>query len=308
MSMVDPYIERMTLRAREYEDAVNETEASIDERNELVAELDRDWLYQGDPLVVTGDMWMITPESTEPEMVSVVDMPVISNGFMFDPDRLEFEGEQMLGLQRISHAFIIMTQRPDGLPNYGAMHLGDVRHIDYPYPSPELREQRFRYHYERQADEIDAAYLRATDDGDMITLLRNFSLDVDTSNPDDVQAVADGQAYMNRILDFDMALPYIATMLGVVVTLTGEESNRTLTSVTAGAQLRFYPKPTKSLVTIERVVLQPADLTKDISHGVHRYVPYVKCVADSRNKDATRQNLLVPFTSIAHAESIRELL
>ena len=65
--MVDPYIERTVRRAREYEAAVNETEASMDERNELVAELDRDWIYHYVPLVVTGDMWMITPENSEPE-------------------------------------------------------------------------------------------------------------------------------------------------------------------------------------------------------------------------------------------------
>ena len=60
-SMVDPYIERTMRRAKEYEAAVNETEASMDERNELIAELDRDWIYHYVPLVVTGDMWMITP-------------------------------------------------------------------------------------------------------------------------------------------------------------------------------------------------------------------------------------------------------
>lgn len=307
-SMVDPYVERTMRRAKEYEAAVNETEANEDERNELIAELDREWVYYQTPLVVTGDIWMITPESTEPEKVSVVDMPTISNGFMFDPDRLVFDGEPMLGLQRISHALLIPTGRPDGLPNYAAMHLGDVKHIDYPFPSPELREQRFRYHFERQADEIDEAFMSATDDGDMITLLRDFSLDVDASNPDDVQAIADGQAYMNRILDFDTELPYFTTMMGAVVALTGEESNRTHTSVTAGALLRYYPVPVKSLVTIEQVVLQPADLTKDISSGTHRYIPYVKCVADSRSKRAERQNLLIPFSSIARAESIRDLL
>ena len=126
-SMVDPYIERTVRQAREYEAAVNETEASMDERNELIAELDRDWIYHYVPLVVTGDMWMITPENSEPEKISVVDMPVISNGFMFDPDRLMFDGEPMLGLQRISHALLIPTGRPDGLPNYAAMHLGDVQ-------------------------------------------------------------------------------------------------------------------------------------------------------------------------------------
>lgn len=307
-SMVDPYIERTVRRAREYEAAVNETEASMDERNELVAELDRDWIYHYVPLVVTGDMWMITPENSEPEKISVVDMPVISNGFMFDPDRLMFDGEPMLGLQRISHALLIPTGRPDGLPNYAAMHLGDVKHIDYPFPSPELREQRFRYHYEREANEIDEAFMAAVDDGDMITLLRDFSLEVDGSDPDNVQAIADGQEYMNRTLDFDTELPYVTTVLGAVVELTGEESNRTHTSVTASALLRFYPLPVKSLVTIERVVLQPDDLTKDVSRGTHRYIPYLKGIADSRSKGAERQRILIPFSSIARAESIRELL
>lgn len=307
-SMQDPYIDRMMHKASEYEVMVNETNATSEERAEIVAALDSDWIYRNQQLVVTGDIWMVTPENHRPQKVHVVDMQVVSNGFMFDPDRLEFEGEIMDGLQRASHALIIHTNHPEGLPNYAAMHLTDVQHIDYPFPSPELRYQRFRYHFEAQADEIDDAYLQAKTDTEMLHLLRDFHFDANMADPDDVQALMDGQEYLNQILDVDKQMPYVMTMMGTLAVFTSEEIPKTNQTVTVGAQMAVVTKPIKRLVTISRVLLQPSDLADISAGGSHRFAPYIEGYADGSKRSEPRQRLLIPFSSILWAENVRDLL
>ena len=308
MSMEDPYIDRMMQRALEYEAAINETEAGKDERAEIVSALDREWIYSGQELVVTGDIWMVTPERPMPHRVSVVDMKVMSNGFMFDPDRLEFDGEMMDGLQRASHALIIPTDRTDGMASYAAMHLADIRHIEYPYPSPELRQQRFRYHFEPQADEIDDAYLRAKNDTEMLHMLHDFQFDANMADPENVQALMDGQEYLNRILDLDTRMPYVVTMLGMIAVFSSEETPKTNQTVTVSAQMATVTKPVKRLLTVNRVLLQPNDLTVETATGSHRFIPYIDGHAEGKAKSEPRQRLLVPFSSIMWAESVRDIL
>src|SRR5690348_13439550 len=89
----DPYIDRMKAKALEVEELLNSTDFTIDERAALVKSLDDEWIYRHHTVFVTGEMWCVSPERRVPERRRVTGLEVQSDGFMFDPTRLELGDE-----------------------------------------------------------------------------------------------------------------------------------------------------------------------------------------------------------------------
>lgn len=121
-SMVDPYVDRKMEQARDIADLLNGMEYSQEDRDIFVRELDDGWLYRNRVVTVSGVIWCKSPDEKMPKRSVVNDIQVISDGFMFDPDRFDIDGEFIEGKQQPSFAFKIDTGRDDGEYLYAAMH------------------------------------------------------------------------------------------------------------------------------------------------------------------------------------------
>ncbi len=296
-SMDDPYVDRIMEQAREAAELLNETDCSKEERAALEASLDRAWIYKNKTLVVSGVLWWVSPGKKIPKRSTVTDIHVLSDGFIFDPERFEVGDEYIEGKRYPSFALKIDTGRDDGLYSYAAMHFDDIEHIDYPFPSPELRSQRFRYHYPRHAEDIDYAVFNSRDTSEMISDLSvAVEFEGDGDDEVDLDAITDLQSYLDDTMDLDKQLPYRFSIVGNVAVMSDEKS----------AVISVLVQPLRRLGVVLQVRMLPDNLSDDLSAGKQRYVPYLEMMLYDDQRDVEPRRLMVPFSSIISASSVRE--
>jgi hypothetical protein len=177
----------------------------------------------------------------------------------------------------------------------GLMHLEDVEDIEYPFASNELRVQRFPINYPDLAEDIDEAIMNATDDNDKIARFRDFTLKIDFSKPDEAELLVDAQAYIDRIMSFDRDLPfYYLQVLGKLGLMKDEEG-----IVVSEAQHQF-----RRVATVNRISLHPDDLY-ETAGDTHTFIPCLDATIHGKQAGDSPQDVIVPFTSVIWAESIR---
>jgi hypothetical protein len=296
-SMEDPYVDRKMEQARDVAELLNGLDYSKEDRDIFVRELDDGWIYRNKIVTVSGVMWWKSPDQAMPKRTVVNDIQVISDGFMFDPDRFEAESEYIEGKQQPSFAFKVDTGRSDGEQSYAAMHFDDIFHIEYPFPSPELRNQRFRYHYPRHCEDIDYAIFNSRDTSEMIAdLAVAVEFEGDTVDQIDMDAVTDLQNYLDDTMDLEKELPYRFTIVGQVAVMT--DARQAIVSTVL--------KPLCRLGIVKQVRMLPDELSSDVDTGAHRYVPYLEMRLFDDERGTEPKRLMVPFSSLLSAVSIRD--
>lgn len=294
-SMIDPHVTMKTELANEYEQLINETQCSQKEWVALAADLDKDWAYLGVNLKVSGTLWYESPDTGRLERRKVENLDVCSQGFYFDPERIELDGEYLDGLLRATHIFSFDIDHPHHKAAIGMMHFDDIKHIEYPFPSLELRRQRFPLNQADIADEIDEAILNADDDNEKVRRMREFGIAINLSKSEEVETLEDAQAYIDHIIELDKDLPfYHLQILGGFGFLRGEE----------GMVRGEITQTIRRVVTVKQVSLHPDNLY-DSTEGSQRFVPCLDVVVHGRAQGDVSREAIIPFSSIMWAESIR---
>lgn len=297
----DPYIDRMKAKALEVEELLNSTDFTIDERAALVKSLDDEWIYRHHTVFVTGEMWCVSPERRVPERRRVTGLEVQSDGFMFDPTRLELGDEFFEGRQNAAFAFKIDTGREDGKYSYAAMHFDDVTHIEYPFPSHELRVQRFLYHFPNHAHDVDCAVFSASDVSELVRdVARSVQFTANISDPLETENILDFQAYLTEMLVFDTELPYRVQIMGEVAVLNDDDDKT--------AKVPSVIRPIKRFASMHQVRLLPDDLSGDSVGGSKRYVAYAEMTLHDVRQGVNPKHVLIPFSSLLYMENVRDEL
>ena len=294
-SMIDPHVESKMELARLYEDRLNETDYTIPTLTEYVDDLDKGWQYMGARLKVTGTMWYGAPGEGLWQAQKVENLEVISQGFSFNPDKIILDEEYLIGMRHAAFQFLFPDQDTAAKGYVGVMQFDDIEHIEYPFPSHELREQRFPINHSELASHIDEALRGAEDDNEKIRRLQDFTIEVDYANGDDIERMEDSQAYLNSVMELDMELPfYYLQLLGRYGKLDEDR----------GIMVEEAERQFRRIADIKRVSLQPDDLYES-AEAKRRFVPCLDVVLHGRQRGDASVEAIVPFSSIVWAEPVR---
>ncbi|MET0980210.1 MAG: hypothetical protein ABWX90_03075 [Candidatus Saccharimonadales bacterium] len=289
----DPIVEHALGMAREYEKMVNAAgNTTAEERNALIAELDANWPYIEAPIIVSGYASFADPTTNEVSKQYYDEAQMTSNGFCFTPDHLMHDDEIVVEQYKVKLHLIKMN---DDDASQGRVGTGDIDEVTIEYPSHSIAmvENRLQYFHSETLEELDCIILNCNTEEEAIVALGKFGLSVKISDDEDMQFVADIQAYLRKSLEFDHALPY-------KVAITGEcfvNQEMAVTPVVVEGEL-------VGLAQIKGIQFLPLDLTapKDVKQ---RVVPCVDLYFYSPNKEAVPTNLLVPAASMNRVLSTR---
>lgn len=296
-ALEDPYIDRMKVKAQAIAQKLNNGELDKDDARAAIADLNMDWIYQHRMVTASGVLWGESEEQDALQCITVAGKEMISVGFALDPERIVLNDEFINGHEKAVYAFLIKNSQGDDVYSVAAMHFDDVEHIEYPFPSPELRDQRFLYHSPKYAQAIDRAVFNARSTTDKIRELSEIlTFDRDPGDADDQEEILDLQSYLENTMDLDRELPFRLAYLGRVAIMT---SNTEATIINAEI-------PVQGLAAIKRVVMLRQDLYSTKQQGLERYSPYLDVHLYGQNRYDTTIRMMVPFSSILYAESIRD--
>lgn len=295
-SMIDPHVESKMELARLYEDRLNETDYAIPTLSAYVEDLDKDWQYMGSRLRITGTMWYGAPGEGLWQAQKVENLEVISQGFSFNPDKIILDEEYLIGMRHAAFQFLFPDPDTAAKGYVGIMQFDDIEHIEYPFPSHELRKQRFPINHPELAKNISEAINGAEDDNEKVRRLQDLAIDADYANPDDAERIEDAQAYLNSVMDLDMDLPfYYLQLLGRYGIIADEDR---------GMMVEEAEKQFRRIAVIKRVSLQPDDLYES-AEAERRFVPCLDVVLHGRERGDASVEAIIPFSSIVWAESVR---
>ncbi len=289
----DPYVDRMYSFARDVEQRLNRDGhiATVDEAEVAVRELDRGWsFYMGEKISVSGDVTYISGTGERRE-TTVVDEEVITNGFSAYKTDVAFDGETVGERWVVAHALL---KDVGDLRSTLALPIASDHHIDYPYPSPELRSQRFRTEQPKLAEWVTKLGFEARGEMDVVDALRHEVYRVNYDDPIDYQRLIDFQVALNEMADFDKTLPY-------VVLMHGEYAVGHIGQVPHG---RNANEPMSRLLNVGGLTLQPFNQPVN---GIGEVVPALRGVMHSPQHHGAAQSVIIPFTSVLALKPVRQL-
>lgn len=290
----DPLIERLFAKAREIEEMVNYTgDTTEEERQALVAELDAMWPYDQMSLNVSGRLTFLDTEEDEASTKYYDETPMISNGFVL-ASKSELQNGNGDGKDeyRVALYFLKYDDASATTGKFGTGLLDDIT-IDYPVQSIEMIENRLRYFSGDLMQDIDHIILNCNTEEEAVVALRDFSLNIDTSSPEDLLLLRDVQNYMNSLLEFDRELPYRIQMggdcyvqdEGIVKPAVADVDSTGLVGVNG---IQFMPENFLCLDGVKRKVL-----------------PCIDTKFFSVDKESLPANILVPARSVNSIVSLR---
>jgi hypothetical protein len=292
--MSDPLVERVYTQAREFERMANTTEMTDEERVAMIRTLDAQWPYMNMPLRLSGILQTVDMLSGELHARHVVDCPVISNGFAFAPDTAIVDGEVVRGGHRVGHSVYLRDDAGTVLFP-GFVSLDRLDHLELPFPSPELRLQRFAYDFPAYTADIDTIAFRARRDDQIIKDFEVFYFDGDVDDPLDLEAARDAMAYLTHRAELEPSLPYYLSFLGPFIAV--------------GSNGESYPNslqyPHQGVISIHQILLRPRDVAIQQTNGRQRLVPFIEVTLHSVTRDGADKHLLIPCSGIQWIESAR---
>lgn len=291
----DPLVDRLEQQAAEIARLLNRTtDVNQQEIADLTSGLDEQWPYIGSRLIVSGRVSVPDVESGDIVSLYVEDEELISNGFCFQPEPVEFEGEQ-IGVRYVPKYHVIQVGE-NGARRFGTAGFDDVV-IDFPAESIELIERRLRHFHPDVMADVDTRLLNAETDAEATLALADWQIRFDVTNDDDMRFKSDLEHYITSILDYDTVLPYLFTVKNKFYVLNDEHQ---LQPVARGSQL-------SGVLTPEHVRLLPKQLWPDSPEDASvKFVAHIESnfYTTDRTKDV---KLYIPVKSLEHFVSIRDV-
>ncbi len=291
--MVDPYLVAQHREALDAERMVAESpEADTNSlRDKLVSFLDSKWRYMGKQIKITGPMYVSKPLEGGWAEEMVVDHEAMSRGFIFHRDTLPGAEDTAY---RIAH--LVEYRDDEGERTAGIALISHDVYIELPFPSPELRDQRFGYHHADDAALIDELAFTARREDQIIKDFAEYSYDANLDDPDEREVLADASHYLKARAELEEDLNYNISLLGPFILVDEDGMGRPGT-----LSMQHVSK-----MKIVDVVLRPADNEIDIHQfsGLQRCVPYVLAKMFDKRLDHDRL-LYFPCSSIVWMSSDR---
>lgn len=294
-TLTDPYVDRMFLRAKEYEDTLNSLdvspEDSVPAAKRFMKMLDSEWVYSGKKLVVTG---IITTADHNGDTVRerIVEAEAESNGFVFDQDEVTFEDETITGEWRAALHVTVTTEQGS---KRCVMRLRDIEHVEYPFPSDELRTVRYNYHRPDSANEIYTKIYDSPTDNDILYALRDTYFDMNERFEEDTEELRDLIAYINSMSDLDLSVPWRLTIVGEIGVMHDDGVTKSASLNTAS---HYYAQ-------VHGITFTSWRGEADEKSSTVRKFPTLRTTLYAKDKDRPNITAYIPFTSITHAESLR---
>lgn len=292
MQLTDPYLAEMHRLAMAHEEIVSTVvDGDINEiKKNHVQQLDRQWRYMGQPVKLTGKAWQANAGVFEPEPRMYVGEEGISRGFLFFMDTTE---ESTDHFPHISHLIEVDSGAGDGTRVHVVAPVADIVHLELPFPSPELRERRFAYHFPDDATLIDELNFTARRDDQVIRGFSEYYFDVNLDDPEQLEHARDAAQYLKSRAEIEPFANYHVSILGDVITVKDDNS---------GLPTRLA-YPYSRTMKITDIKLRPADISQQTLEGIHRCVPFVEAIAFE--PDGTERELIIPCSSIQWMSSTR---
>jgi hypothetical protein len=294
-TLTDPYVDRMFLRAKEYEEVLNTLDENPDDSvpaaQKFMHMLDAEWMYKGKNMVVTGIV-ATADENGNTIRDRIVETEVASNGFVFDRDEVTFEDETIMGEWR---AALHMTVPHEKGTKGCVMYLRDIEHIEYPFPSNELRSVRYNYHRPAMATDIYTRIYDSATDNDVLYALRDLYFDMNEQFDDDTEELKDLISYLNNVSDLDLSVPWRLTINGEIGVTHDDGVTKAVSLATA---THYYAQVHGITFTSWRNDEEKRGVTT-------RKFPSLHTTLYAKDKDKPNITAYIPLTSIHHAESLR---
>ncbi|HRC28373.1 MAG TPA: hypothetical protein PKV96_03215 [Candidatus Saccharimonas sp.] len=291
--MADPYLSRLYEKARGFASRITCEELGREAWHALINELDADWPYLQMPIRVTGRVKAKYDGMSTVEARQQVDLECSSNGFTFLQEEIAFDDETFAGSVRAGLSIIV--GRP-GEDRYSAfIDLDDIDDLEVPFPSDELRLQRFAYHFPKQSEHIDELAFTSRREDQIVKSYAEFYFDVNSGDIDAAEAVRDAIVCLSVKAELEPVLPYHIAFLGNVMVVMDNVNGIPTT-------LR---RPHNGLVSIHQIILRPADVYSTQTTGLQRLVPFLDATLHGRMRGDVDKKLLIPCSSITWIESTR---
>lgn len=290
----DPLVENIYTQARKFLQDANTTATTNEELVAMIRKLDGQWPYMNTPMWVSGTLHTADVISGQFRARQVVDLPVISNGFMFAPATTVVDGEVVQAGHRIGHS--VHVRDDTGAMSFpGFVSLDELDHLELPFPSVERRLQRFAYDFPEYAADIDTIAFQARRDDQIVKDIEAFYFDADVDDPLDLEAVRDAMVYLTYKAELEPNLPYYVSFVGPFI---GVGSN-------GEPYLNSLQYPQQGVISIHQILLRPGDVTIKQTNGRQRLVPFIEATLHSATRDGTDKHLLIPCGGIQWIESAR---
>jgi len=290
--IVDPYLIDLHAEALDREEAVLRTaEGDFREiKNAHVRELDKKWRYMGMPITLTGMGWPVRGNRYEAQPRKYIEKTGISRGFLFFTNESE---EATDHFPHISHLIEVDSDIDGGTKTHIVAPLNGIVQLDLPFPSPELREERFAYYFPDSATTIDELNFTARRDDQVLRDFAEYYIVADLSNDEQLERLRDGAQYLRSRAEINPLATYHISISGDIIVINDDGS---------GLPVRLA-YPYSQTMKISDVALRPADVTVSELKGKHKCVPFVQ--ATSLEPDGAERELLFPCSSILWISSSR---
>jgi hypothetical protein len=299
----DPVVEQVLRRAREAQDLVNVVgDTTVGERNRLIAELDQAWPYTGQVIVASGHITLpkiVRHEgatyAAEPVSAFYDDEQVISQGFTFLEEPISV-GEEVIATQfRVAH-FLVKPDGPCSSSGRTGTALLDKVSLQYPFPSPELVENRLRVMHPDEIEELDSIVLNCDHEDDAVMAMKDFSVRINPSDEHEAMMVSDIEIYLGKVLDFDHDFHYYLEFSGECMHIA-DNTDHTLSPARVN-------EPVDLLAKVQRVRFTNDSQGPDDS-GRYCYRPCVDVHVFAPDKLKAPTHLYIPVTSLSSFSSVR---
>lgn len=295
--MTDPFVTHIHDKAREMEVYANRHNIPKAGRDMMIRKLDTEWRsYMGKKLVVSGEVWSIPEGEMQPVRATEAGIEVISNGFTFFADKLELNGEETEGHQRIGHSILVDAERGHGIKKPAFISIDDIAYLELPFASPEMRRVRFPYNHPEVASRIDEILFRSKRDDYALLDIAQFQTESDISTEEGREYLLDATEYLNSKLDIDRELPYKLVILGELYAVGNLQPAVGLRAET----------PTPSLMAIRHALIRPADPDANTDTSITQpCTVFYEGLLYGDDKHIPAQHVVVPASSLVAVASMR---
>lgn len=287
--LTDPYLDNIHRIARQFQALLRSGGVDDTMRKQMIRHLDSLWEYGERQVAVSGTAWVQLPG--EPQLVAHYydEQPAISRGFITLANDTSSGREQV----SVGHCVELLTLQAR-LP--AVVPIDTLHHLELPYPSDELRERRFAYHFPEHAQQVEELAQTARRDDQMLRDLQEFSMTLDLDDPHNLEHARDGTQYLRKFTTIEPLANYKVAIKGdapmIVVTETGD-----------GLPIEVVSDGFSPVVHVSDIALRPRDTTVAELAGVQELTPYV--IATALLPGGMNQGLQIPCSSIESIYSLR---
>jgi hypothetical protein len=285
-------------RAKEYQAVLNEMRMSADDRTTLQDELNAEWKYLNQEVIITGQATIrcdttklvvsdqFIPADDEYTERILVEHRAVSRGFQIIERSIELDGERIGGRLEIVHALAIEGAKDTWVDAHHGLGECEILPLE---ENVDDTVARARYYLEDETTDIDIAVINSETDQQRIDALKELrfygsGLGADGMESDEYYEVL--TAYLNSLISFDTRVPYTMTLEGAC----GVENNARTT------QLWTDLKREKHLAYPEKLLVRETEL-----HAGH-----VCMRAEVLRDNKPSVFIEMPLDTILHIKSVRE--